>query len=73
MPVTYISVHYICGTFLENIRKNNGIKAIVIGKNELKTSTFAADTTIYIGSNSFLVHLEMQLMYFEKATDIKFN
>ena len=59
--------------FLENIRKNNGIKGIVIGENELKTSTFAADTTIYLGSNSSLAHLEMHLMYFEKATDIKFN
>ena len=59
--------------FLGNIRKNNGIKGIVIGENELKTSTFAADTTIYIGSNSSLAHLEMQLMYFEKATDKKFN
>ena len=29
--------------------------------------------TVYIGNNSSLAHLEMQLMYFEKATDIKYN
>ena len=59
--------------FLENIRQNNGIKGIVIGKKELKTSPFVDDTKIYIGSNSSLALLETQLMHFEKATDIKYN
>ena len=59
--------------FLQNIRQNNSIKDIVIGKKELKTSDFANDTTIYIGNNSSLAHLETQLMHFEKATDIKYN
>ena len=58
---------------LENVRQNNGIKGIVIGKKELKTSAFANDTTIYIGNNSSLAHLETWLMHFEKATDIKYN
>ena len=60
-------------TPLENVRQNNGIKGIVIGKKELKTSAFANDTTIYIGNNSSLAHLETWLMHFEKATDIKYN
>ena len=51
--------------FLENLRQNNDIKGIVIGKKELKTSAFTDDTTICIGSNSSLVHLETQLMHFE--------
>ena len=48
--------------FLKSIRQNNGIKAIVIGEKELKTSAFADDTIIYIGSNCSIAHLEMQLM-----------
>ena len=59
--------------FLENIRQNNGIKAIVIGEKEVKTSAFADDITIYIEGNSLVAHLETQLMHFEKATDIKYN
>ena len=59
--------------FLENIRQNNGIKSIAIGKKELKTSAFADDTTIHIGSNASLAHLETQLINFEKATDIKYS
>ena len=39
-------LHYICGNNLENIRQNNDIKGIVIGKKELKTSAFADDKTI---------------------------
>ena len=46
--------------FLEHIRQNNGIKGIVIGENELKTSVFA-DDTIYIESNSFLAHTRLPL------------
>ena len=59
--------------FLENIREKNGIKGIVLGEKELETSNFAYDTTIYIGSNSSLAHLETQLIHFEKVTDIKYN
>ena len=60
--------------FLENIRQNNVIKGtVVIGKKELKTSAFANDTTIYIGNNSSLTHLKMQIRHFEKATDIRYN
>ena len=59
--------------FLESIRQNNGIKGIVIGEKKLKTSAIAGDTTIHIGSNSSLAHLETQLMHFEKATDINYN
>ena len=33
-------------TFFENIRQNNSIKGIVIGKKEVKTFAFADDTTI---------------------------
>ena len=50
--------------FLENIRQNNGIKGTVIGEKELKTSAFADDATTYIGRNSSLAHLKMQLMHF---------
>ena len=46
------------------MRQNNGIKGIVIGEKELKTYAFADDTTIYIGSNSSLAHLETQLTHF---------
>ena len=73
MSVIYDSVHYFPEIFLGNIRQNNGIKAIVTGEKELKTSAFTDDTIIYIGSNSYLAHPEMQLMYFEKASDIKYN
>ena len=55
------------------LRQNNGIKGIVIDGKELKTSVFDDYVTIHIGSNSFLVHLGMQLMHFEKTTDIKYN
>ena len=66
---------YIISTkiFLEKIRQSSGIKNIAMGGNELKTSAFADDTTIYIGKKSSLAHLEMQLMHFEKTTDIKFS
>ena len=70
-PLSMILYIILAEIFLENIRQNNGIKYIVIGEKELKT--FADDTTIRIGSNSSLAHLETQLMYFEKATDIKYN
>ena len=46
--------------FLEHIRQNNGIKGIVIGENELKTSVFADDTK-YIESNSFIAHTRLPL------------
>ena len=59
--------------FLENIRQNNGIKGIAIGKKKLKISAFANDTAIYIGNNSCQTHLEIQLMHFEKSTYIKYN
>ena len=55
------------------LRQKNGIKGIVIDGKELKTSVFDDYVTIHIGSNSFLVHLGMQLMHFEKTTDIKYN
>ena len=72
-PLSMILYIVIVEMFLENIKQNNGIKGIVIGEKELKTSAFVDDTTIYIGSNSSLTHLETQLMHFEKATDIKYN
>ena len=59
--------------FLEDIGQNNGIKGIVIGKKELKTSAFDDDTTMNKGNNSSLADLEMQLMHFEKTTDINLN
>ena len=72
-PLSMILYIIFVEIFLENIRQNNGIKVIVIGKKELKTSAFADDATIYIGSSSSLAHLKTQLMHFEKATDIKYN
>ena len=45
-------------TNLENIRQNNSVKVIVIGKKELKTFVFSV-----IHNNA-----EAQLMHFEKAT-----
>ena len=59
--------------FLENIRQNSGIKSIVMCEEELKASAFINDTTMYTGDNSFLTHLEIQLMSSEKATDITYN
>ena len=59
--------------FFKKIRQNNGIKGIVIGEKELKTSVFVGDATIYIINNSSLGHLETQLMHFEKTTYIKYN
>ena len=56
-----------------SIRQNNGAKGIVISKQELKTSAFVDDAIIFLGKNSSLAHLEMQLMHFEKVTDIKYN
>ena len=48
------------------------IDEIVINEKELKTSAFADHTTIYIGRNSSLAHLETQLIHFE-AADINYN
>ena len=64
MLVIYDSVYYICGNIFREYKTNQW---------QLKTSAFANDTAIYIGSNSSLAHLEAQLMHFEKATDIKYN
>ena len=72
-PLSMILYIIFAEIFLENIRQNNGIKGIVIGAKELKTSAFADNTTIYIENNSSLAHLETLLMHFEKATDIKYN
>ena len=72
-PLYVILYAVLAEIFLEDIRQNNFIKGIVIGEKELKTSVFADDTTIYIGSNSSLTHFEKQLMHSEKATDIKYN
>ena len=62
--------------FSENIRQNNDIKGNRRNCNKrkgLKTSAFADHTTIYIGRNSSLAHLETQLIHFEKAADTKYN
>ena len=72
-PLSMILYIIFAEIFLENIRQNNGIKGVVIGEKELKTSAFADDTTIYIESNNSLAHLETKLMHFEKATDVKYN
>ena len=61
------------GIFLENIRQKNGTEGILIGKKGLRTSTFPNDTTKYIGNNSSLTYLEMQLTHFEEAIGIKYN
>ena len=73
MPLTYDSVHYICVKIFKEYNTNNDIKGIVIGEKELKITSFGDDTTMYIGNNSCLAHLEMQLTYFEKVTDMKYN
>ena len=73
MPISMILYIIFVEIFLGNIRQNNGIKSIVIGEKEPKTPAFADDTTIYKLSNSSLAHLKTQLMYFENATDIKYN
>ena len=72
-PLSMILYIILAEIFLENIRQNSGIKGIVLGEKELKTSAFDDDTTIYIGSNNSLAHLETQLMHFERAIDIKCN
>ena len=66
-PLSMILYIIFAEIFLENILQKNGIKGIVIGEKELKTSNFADDTTIYIGSNSSLAHLKTQLIHFEKS------
>ena len=45
-PLSMILYIIFAEIFLENIRQSNGIKGIVIGEKELKTSAFADDTTI---------------------------
>ena len=45
-PLSVILYIIFAEIFSENIRQNNGIKGIVIGEKELKTSAFADDTTI---------------------------
>ena len=64
IPLSMILYIIFAEIFLENIRQNNGIKGTVIGEKELKTSAFADDATTYIGRNSSLAHLKMQLMHF---------
>ena len=64
-PLSMILYIIFAEIILENIRQNNGIKAIVIGEKKVKISAFADDITV--------AHLETQLMHFEKATDIKYN
>ena len=45
-PLSMILYIIFVEIFSENIRQNNGIKGIVIGEKELKTSAFDDDTTI---------------------------
>ena len=52
---------------LENMRQNNSLKGILISEKEVKTSV------IYTVNISSLIHLEMQLIHFEKVTDTKYN
>ena len=49
-PLSMILYIVFADIFLENIRQNNGIKGTLIDKKELKTSVFANNTTIYIGT-----------------------
>ena len=53
-PLSMILCTIFAEIILENIRQNSGIKGIVIGGKELKTSGFDDYVTIYIGSNSSL-------------------
>ena len=45
-PLSMILYIMFAETFFENIRQNNSIKGIVIGKKEVKTFAFADDSTI---------------------------
>ena len=58
-------------TILENIRQENDIKGIVIGAKEMKLLLLSMMQQYTY--NISLAHLETQLKYFEKATDIKYN
>ena len=73
MPVIYDSVNYICENIFKEYKTKQWHQRYCNSRKKPKTSAFADDATIYIGSNSSLAYLETQLMDFEKVTDIKYN
>lgn len=58
--------------FVQNIQQNDNIKGITVAGREIKVSTFANDTTLYIGDKS-LGYLQTQLLQFERYTRVKYN
>ena len=62
-----------CVILVEVFLQNRNIEGINKNGKEIKVSAFADDTTLYIGNNNSLKHLESQLAYFEHYAGVKYN
>ena len=72
-PLSTILCIILAEVILENIRQNKNIQGIKISQMEIKLSAFANDTTLYIGKNTSLIHLQNQLQDFELFAGVKYN
>ena len=56
-----------------NLIHNEKIKGITVAQKEIKVSTFADDTTLYISNNKSFPCLKHQLRDFELFAGVKYN
>ena len=72
-PLSMILYIMVAEVFLENIRQNKKIKGLKVNDTEIKTTAFADDTTVYLGSNESIKELGKQLSIFEEAVGVTYN
>ena len=72
-PLSMILYIILAEVMIQNIRQNRNIQGIKVSETEIKISAFADDTTLYIGENDSLIHLQSQLQDFELFAGVKYN
>ena len=72
-PLSMILYILLAEVFIQNIKQNDNIKGITVEGREIKISAFADNTTLYIGDNNSLGHLQIQLLQFERYTGVNYN